>query len=789
MEASRSEYREIQRKIFALSDKFLELACKIYDEKQVQEIEKTEASKRDALNKNVFTVVVIGEMKHGKSTFLNAMLQKPAFPKNVMEATATVTYLKHNDTIKDEHPDWMNKAVVRFTDPSKPIAVVDHLELEKYTTCLNRGELNVAEDVKEVVIYSDSPFVRDGVTVVDTPGTNSTIARHEQITYTQIDKSNAAIFLFKAAEPGKASDYRFLSDTAKKINKFFFVVNRIDEIGGLGPEADKVIANIRKKPDDPDLVELLKKANFFPTSGLLALLARYDKYIPNEKFKDSEWEQLYQNNPERRQDLLKESGMVEFEDALLKFLFRGQRNIIYLQGYHKSYLTAVAQIEQIITERKNVLNNNTTLDELNSKKQNLEVEYERQKEKVAAASGDLTDKLSKALTNFIQIVEVEAENVMEKFAQNLDGVHSYYALKTQWEELCAQLNHICARFSSHNKVELKDQIQYVFRAADTRLRGELNKNLNETDIFVLPETSEISIVLTDVTTVDNSELADTDKEISEYDRQLQGMAEAAGDLELQQQELEDLKQAKQDHALNIERGFQHLGDRPGVEQVMVQVEHLEERKHGGLIGKCLDILFGPKEVICPAEYRMDDSARRAYDEGIARLQRQEAEGMDKLEEKIQEVKEKLGEAKARMVKLQQTERLKAEVMARKNQLKHQLEEKTQHAEEEALQIGKNKLQEALRTNVENFVDELRAIVGKCRAWADSYIVNIQLELSGVMDANKTELAELMELLKTEEQNKEAELGKLDAAWKLCREMREALENLNDAIKTFINGND
>ena len=198
MNASRESYRALKEKTESIIEQYDKLAELVYTPEELVKKRDVLNARRKQLETQEFILVVIGEMKHGKSTFLNAMLRKPVFPKDVREATAAVTFLRHNDTIAAEHPEWRDKAVVEFRD--RPTMVVDHLDLGKYTTCLHKGEINVAEDVKSVTIYSDSKFVEDGVTVVDTPGMNTPNAMHEQITRDQIDRSHAAVFLFKAGE-------------------------------------------------------------------------------------------------------------------------------------------------------------------------------------------------------------------------------------------------------------------------------------------------------------------------------------------------------------------------------------------------------------------------------------------------------------------------------------------------------------------------------------------------------------------------------------------------------------
>ena len=52
------------------------------------------------IDNDFFTVVVLGEFKRGKSTFINALLQKELLPVDVLPETATINALIYNDVPK-----------------------------------------------------------------------------------------------------------------------------------------------------------------------------------------------------------------------------------------------------------------------------------------------------------------------------------------------------------------------------------------------------------------------------------------------------------------------------------------------------------------------------------------------------------------------------------------------------------------------------------------------------------------------------------------------------------------
>ena len=777
MAESRTDYQVVRDHLLDFYDKYFDLAKLMFSEKETDQLRITVDTRKKQIVDKEFTLVVIGEMKHGKSTFLNALLQKPAFPKDVREATAAVTFMKHNDRISAVHPEWQNKAVVEFYD--KPLAVVDHLELEKYTTCLHQGELNVAEDVKSVTIYTDSKFVEDGVIVVDTPGTNTTNVKHEQITYSQIDRSNAAVFLFKAGEAGKASDYSFLEDTSKKIDKFFFVVNRIDEAGGI-EYAGRIIEDIKRKVSDrPELAKLFASKDFYPTSGLLALLARYPEYIPNEKFKEKDWDALYQNDPARKAELLKESGMEKFENDLLDFLFKGERTREFLNSHFTFLENKISDAQHTLQERLNVLNSSTKLKDLEQKKAILDAEMEKQKSKMASASDDLISRLQSTLKEFIGSSNTEVNLILDRFQMDLDSILSAQVLETQWPELNNQVNHIISRFMAKNQFDLKGQIQDVFRSADSRLRGELNKSLSAANILVLPEVQaiEIGIQRPEMVFRETEDLTKTEKEIANFNAEISKLNEQEDEWAANKKKLADLENKRNQLTEVALRKHQMLGQCPEAQKIIDSPECDKEVYRKGVIGGAMNFLFGPKQVHCAEEYHYDNSPIRKYEEDKNRLQKWEEAQLAKIEADIEKHSNNLTEQEKSVRKLNNIKRLQEEALKHKRDLKRILDQKTADADAQSVVSNKLCLKNILDQALREYCEELEKLVSNCAIWADSYIADIQFTLNESMDSKRAELAELEALLGAEKSKKDEALRQIQCAEQACSRLSSDFNDL------------
>jgi small GTP-binding protein len=285
--------------------------------------------------KNRFEIVVVGEFSTGKSTFINTLLRKDVLPSKVTPTTATINYLRHI-----EHGDGQEKAVIHFRDGNT--AEVEFGQLEQYVTEMSK-HLRVAYEVAYVDIFVDSPYLEDGVVIVDTPGLQALHAEHERITKEQIKRSNASIFLFNLEQPGKRSEYEFLKHLAESIDRIFFVGNRMD---GVPPkELDEVIQSIEHGLRHNEYIQVpAEQAKLYAISAKQALKAR-DPYYETEEWRD--W------SPEK---LLEASQFEQFEERLENYLFHGEKSqdllkmpILAIDHFYQEIEKEMQRIEVLVS--------------------------------------------------------------------------------------------------------------------------------------------------------------------------------------------------------------------------------------------------------------------------------------------------------------------------------------------------------------------------------------------------------------------------------------------------------
>ncbi len=140
---------------------------------------------REQLN-GLFLLVIAGEFNSGKSSFINALLGERVLPEGVTPTTDRINILRHGETISE------------------------HLR-EAYL--LERT--HPAEVLREI-------------NIVDTPGTNAIIRRHEELTRDFVPRSDLVLFVTSADRPFTESERAFLEQIREWGKKIVFIVNKID---------------------------------------------------------------------------------------------------------------------------------------------------------------------------------------------------------------------------------------------------------------------------------------------------------------------------------------------------------------------------------------------------------------------------------------------------------------------------------------------------------------------------------------------------------------------------------
>jgi small GTP-binding protein len=208
----------------------------------------------------LFLLVVAGEFNSGKSSFINALLGERVLPEGVTPTTDRINILRHGPSVTEQ---LREAYLLERTHP--------------------------AEVLREI-------------NIVDTPGTNAIIRRHEELTRDFVPRSDLVLFVTSADRPFTESERAFLEQIREWGKKIVFIVNKID-ILARQEERDEVLRYVEENASS----RLTERPRVFAVSAREAIEARR------------------QGGKGAEEGLWERSGFGEVEDYLLKTLDQEER--------------------------------------------------------------------------------------------------------------------------------------------------------------------------------------------------------------------------------------------------------------------------------------------------------------------------------------------------------------------------------------------------------------------------------------------------------------------------------
>ncbi|HEV8176067.1 MAG TPA: dynamin family protein, partial [Gemmatimonadales bacterium] len=216
----------------------------------------------------LFLLVIAGEFNSGKSSFINALLGERVLPEGVTPTTDRINVLRHGPEVSEQ---LREAYLLERTHPAEVLR-----------------ELNI----------------------VDTPGTNAIIRRHEELTRDFVPRSDLVLFVTSADRPFTESERGFLEQIREWGKKIVFIVNKID-ILTRPEEREEVIRYVR----DNATGLLGETPETFAVSARQALEARGEEGKVGKDGKEEE----------ERAALWERSGFGAVEDYLLNTLDQQER--------------------------------------------------------------------------------------------------------------------------------------------------------------------------------------------------------------------------------------------------------------------------------------------------------------------------------------------------------------------------------------------------------------------------------------------------------------------------------
>lgn len=413
------------------------------------------------LKSDSLKVLIVGQFKQGKSTLINALLGEEVLPAFAVPCTAVINEIKFG---KDR------MARVHFRSPLPDLPENLSPEARKHIEAHgpNVPPLNIAVDEiqKYVVIpdpakdhgssVSESPFslveifwpidlCRNGVEIIDSPGLNEHGTR-TRVTTDYLAKVDAVVFVLSCLQLAGQKEMEFVEDNLRATGheEIIFACNRFDQVGRRDRQQIIDYGRSRLEP----LTNLGSDGVFF-----LSAADALDGRVKNDVA------------------LFEQSGMLEFEQQLAKFLVESRGRLKLLQPARQLLMEVNRTIAETIPSQLSMLNESTA--ELQRRHDSIQPQIRETQqrckmvlERVEVGRERLRDEVQMRVENFIRDVADQVPEWGKKYQPTSEfKVLSLEGAAPQAKKLATEVaEHINEKVTKEYSKWSKDELTPLIQA-------------------------------------------------------------------------------------------------------------------------------------------------------------------------------------------------------------------------------------------------------------------------------------------------------------------------------------
>jgi hypothetical protein len=273
----------------------------------------------------IFRLVIMGEIKKGKSSFINALCGMPGLvPVHDDVATSTVFKIHYGPTL----------AYTVFFEPETKLdkLKIDGEDLASYGT--EDGNPDNQKKVAFIAVQAPALILKDGLVLVDTPGVGGLFKKHREITFRHAPKADGIFFVTDSIESPIGSDeVKFLTELRQVTPLLYFVQTK----------AAQVDADARQRRMENNLSILTDKV------GLKQEEIRY--FVVDSKLKEMA-------DKKKKLALLEPSGFVPLMAYFQQTLKPSRDRNIATVGLRRAW-SMLAQIRGALDQQRTILDADT----------------------------------------------------------------------------------------------------------------------------------------------------------------------------------------------------------------------------------------------------------------------------------------------------------------------------------------------------------------------------------------------------------------------------------------------
>ncbi|MEA5601025.1 dynamin family protein [Nostoc sp. UHCC 0252] len=440
------EFKEKQSVLANLIKRHLKLISSLnmtQSEKALQQLE-------TLVQSDSFKVLVLGEFKRGKSTFINALLGEKVLPAYARPCTAIINEVKWGDNRRALlHPAKLADSPV----PSPQEVPVN--QIEEYVVIKDDvSEIN-SNPYEKVELFWPLELCRNGVEIIDSPGLNEHDTR-QKVTMDYLSNVDAILFVLSCEALASKSEIDVIENTLQPAGHqdIFFICNRFNMIEDEEKDSIKQHGISKLAPKTKRGAE---RVFFIDARGALGGRLKGDI------------------------EQVENSGLALVERELEKFLANEKGNI--------KILRPAAELQRAIYEARTVIPQREVM--LRTDVKTLEARYEAAQEPLRHLQikrEQIVQRISNFLEDIKQTISAEgssfyrrlADKIVSEWVKNLEIKAPIVLTKSQIEKLIKEVSDHLSQKMENELLDWQNQVlQPLVSSRLERLTQEIDERANE----------------------------------------------------------------------------------------------------------------------------------------------------------------------------------------------------------------------------------------------------------------------------------------------------------------------
>lgn len=392
MNSNDRQYQLFQEKRNALAI-LVKQQIEVLQSLNMKETESTIRKLEDRILTDNFKVLVLGEFKRGKSTFINALLRQEVLPAYSTPTTAIINEVKWGDQPKAIL--YYKKSASGSVQTPQEIPVD---KIEQYVVIQDSDRKEAQENPYEKVeLFWPLELCLNGVEIIDSPGLNENEVR-QQVTVDYLSRVDAVLFVLSCEQLGPSISEQKMIELLQNCghDDIFFICNRFNDIRKK-EERDRV--KLHGLSQFETLTKQGKNGVFFITA-----VDALEGYLDNDV------------------ERIEGSGIELVEKSLATFLAK-ERGRVKIVRSEKVFRMSISESRKIIPQREAMLRTDL---------QTLEKRYADAQESLRLLEKE-REGMVRRISNFREdikdLVRSKASQLLSQVTEKLDDWLKEYKIK------------------------------------------------------------------------------------------------------------------------------------------------------------------------------------------------------------------------------------------------------------------------------------------------------------------------------------------------------------------------